>query len=68
MFSIGKNNNYIRFQPNPGFRLKVWPGRWLHWCHGFGWGLLHPEEFCSRYRKGNWEKFKIKQREEKGAQ
>ena len=44
MLSIGKNQNYLRFSPNPGFTLKVWPKRWLHYCKPCGITLLKPGE------------------------
>ena len=51
MFSIGKNDNYVRLYPNPGFRIKIWPKRWLHWCHCYGWAILPKNRFCSRTKE-----------------
>jgi len=48
MRSLGRDTTYIRFTPNPGFSVRVSRDRWLHWCRKFGFGLLHPGEFCRR--------------------
>lgn len=62
MLKLFGNDNYIRLYPNIGFAVSIWPHKRLHWCQGFGFGILKPHEFCARYRKGNWEKFKNKEK------
>jgi hypothetical protein len=42
--SIGSGPSYIRVAPKPGFSIRVWKTRWLHWCHACGWTMLKPGE------------------------
>ncbi|KKL78262.1 hypothetical protein LCGC14_2026580 [marine sediment metagenome] len=55
MISLGKNQNYIRFSPNPGFTFKVWVNRWIHYCNPCGVTLLKPGEV----RRGAGRKVKV---------
>ena len=55
MLSLGKNKNYIRLSPNPGFTFKVWFNRWMHYCNPCGVTLLKSGEV----RRGAGRKVKI---------
>lgn len=42
--AIGRQSRvaYLRFTPNPGFMVPLWPGKRLRWSRFYGWKVTKP--------------------------